>query len=88
MAVVIRLQRVGKPHHPHFRVVAIEQRRGPRGKALEILGHYHPKADKLKDKLVLDQDRFQYWVSKGAKPSETVGVLAGKLKKQTTTTQS
>ena len=75
MAVVIRFQRVGKPKHPHFRLVAIERTRGASGKPAEILGHYHPKAEKAKDKLVFDQERYAHWVSKGALPSETVGTL-------------
>ena len=84
MAVVIRFQRVGKPKHPHYRLVAIERSRGPQGKPVEILGHYHPKAEKLKEKLVIDQERYNYWLSKGALPSETVGALVGKLSKPET----
>lgn len=81
MAVVIRFQRVGKPKHPHFRLVAIERSRGTQGKPVEILGHYHPRAEKVKEKLVFDQERYDYWVSKGALPSETVGTLIHKLAK-------
>ncbi|MBI4056324.1 MAG: 30S ribosomal protein S16 [Elusimicrobia bacterium] len=75
MAVVIRLQRVGKPKHPHFRVVAVEKKRGPRGAALEVLGSYDPRADKVKDKLHLKEERLKYWLGVGAQPSETVGSL-------------
>lgn len=78
MAVVIRFQRTGKPKHPHYRLVAIERSRGPQGRPVEILGHYHPKADKVKDKLTFDLERYNFWVSKGALPSETVGTLIGK----------
>lgn len=80
MAVVIRLQRTGKPKHPHFRVVAIERSRGPHGQPLEVLGHYHPKGEKLK-KAVIDLERIAYWVGKGALPSETVGSLVKAAKK-------
>ncbi|MBI4051375.1 MAG: 30S ribosomal protein S16 [Elusimicrobia bacterium] len=84
MAVVIRLQRVGKPKHPHFRIVAIEKRYGPRGAPLEILGSYDPKAEKLKDKLHLKEERLKHWLGVGAVPSETMGSLlkASKLKKE------
>jgi small subunit ribosomal protein S16 len=82
MAVVIRLQRIGKPKHPHFRLVAIERSRGSHGEPIEVLGHYHPKADKLKEKLTVDQERYAYWVSKGALPSETVATMVHKLKKE------
>src|SRR5579859_886243 len=54
MAVVIRLQRIGKPKQAHFRVVAIEKRHGPHGKPLEVLGSYNPRIEKAKDKLKID----------------------------------
>lgn len=80
MAVVIRLQRTGKPKHPHFRVVAIERASGPHGEPIEVLGHYHPKGEKLK-KAVIDLARFDYWVGKGALPSETVESIVKAAKK-------
>lgn len=78
MAVVIRLQRVGKPHHPHFRVVAVESSRSVRGQALEILGSYDPRAEHAKDKIRVNEERFAHWLKVGAKPSETVRSLMKK----------
>lgn len=75
MAVVIRLQRIGKPKQAHFRIVAIEKTRGPHGKPLEILGSYNPRLEKAKEKLKIDSARYQHWLSHGAKPSETVETL-------------
>lgn len=75
MAVVLRLQRTGKPHQPYFRVVAVEKRRGPRGPALEILGVYNPRGSKIKEKLQIHAERVDYWLGVGAKPSATVGSL-------------
>ncbi len=75
MAVVIRLQRIGKPKQAYYRVVAIEKRHGPHGKPLEILGSYNPRLEKAKDKLKVDSTRYQHWLSHGAKPSETVATL-------------
>lgn len=75
MAVVIRLQRIGKPRQAYFRVVAIDRARGPHGKPLEILGSYDPRGEKPKDKARLDHERIRYWVGHGAKPSETVQAL-------------
>lgn len=75
MAVVIRLQRMGKPKQPYFRLVAIEKARGPRGRALEILGSYNPRIDSTKEKIQIDVERVQHWIGKGAKPSETVAHL-------------
>ena len=75
MAVVIRLQRIGKPKQAYFRVVAIEKTRGAHGKPLEILGSYNPRMEKAKEKFKVDPARYQHWVSHGAKPSETVETL-------------
>ena len=75
MAVVIRLQRIGKPKQAYFRVVAIEKTRGSHGKPLEILGSYNPRGEKSKDKVKLDQAAVERWLKNGAKPSETVASL-------------
>jgi len=75
MAVVIRLQRIGKPKQAYYRIVAIDKRRGATGKPLEILGSYNPKEEKAVDKVQVDHQRVTYWINHGAKPSETVGSL-------------
>lgn len=75
MAVVVRLQRTGKPKHAHFRVVAIERSRGSSGAPLEVLGHYDPKMEKSRDKVHIKTDRLEHWIKMGAKPSETVSSL-------------
>jgi len=75
MAVVIRLQRTGKPKHSYFRVVAIEKTRGAYGRPLEVLGSYDPRGEKTKDRVKLDAERVAFWMKNGAKPSETVGSL-------------
>lgn len=75
MAVVIRLQRIGKPKQPYFRVVAIEKSRGATGKPLEILGSYNPRGAKVADKVKLNSERVTHWVKNGAKPSQTVQSL-------------
>lgn len=75
MAVALRLQRIGKPHQPYYRVVAVDHRRAAQGKPLEVLGSYNPRADKAKDKVVLHIDRVDHWLKVGAKPSETVASL-------------
>ena len=75
MAVVIRLQRIGKPKQAHFRVVAVEKRRGPHGRPLEVLGSYNPRLEAAKDKFKIDPERYRHWIGNGAKPSETVETL-------------
>lgn len=76
----IRLSRVGKKNKAQFRVTVADARRSPTGKFIEILGHYNPHT---KEK-AFKNERIEYWISKGAKPSPTVhnflidaGILKG-----------
>lgn len=81
MAVVLRLQRIGKRTQPHYRIVAIEKSSGPHGQPLEIVGHYNPKAVKDKEKVTFSAEKLDRWVKTGAKPSETVGTLITRARK-------
>ncbi|HVC08817.1 MAG TPA: 30S ribosomal protein S16 [Elusimicrobiota bacterium] len=75
MAVVLRLQRTGKPKQAYYRVVAIEKARGAHGRPIEILGSYNPRAENETKKMTVDKTRLEYWMKNGAKPSETLGHL-------------
>ncbi|OGD30143.1 30S ribosomal protein S16 [Candidatus Azambacteria bacterium RIFCSPHIGHO2_01_FULL_44_55] len=66
--LMIRLQRVGKIHTATFRVVVTEKTAGPRRQYLELVGTLDRKIKKLN----LNKERILYWISKGAKPSDTV----------------
>ena len=77
MAVHLRLQRIGKPKRPFYRLVAIDQRAKRDGEPIEILGQYDPKAED-NNKLNIKMDRVNYWLGTGAKPSETVSALLKK----------
>lgn|SRR3989344_1081349 len=69
MALVIRLQRVGRKNDPHFRVVLTDSKNAPKsGGFIEILGWRDPKAHTYSIK----KERIEYWMSVGAKPSDTV----------------
>jgi small subunit ribosomal protein S16 len=72
----IRLTRLGKKHDPHYRIIVTEARSKRDGKAIEYLGHYDPRSKELK----LDIDRAKYWLSVGAKPTETVHSMLAKKK--------
>jgi small subunit ribosomal protein S16 len=75
MAVVIRLQRTGKPHQPYYRVVAIEKARAASGKPVEILGSYNPREEVAGKKVVIKTDRYEHWIKVGALPSPSVASL-------------
>jgi small subunit ribosomal protein S16 len=70
VAVHIRLTRVGATKRPAYRVIAIDSRRSRDGRALEILGYYNPLTDPVT--VALDDERIQFWVNHGAKPSDAV----------------
>ena len=75
MAVVIRLQRIGKPKQPYYRVVAIEKARGAVGRPIEVLGSYNPRMEKVAEKVQFNAERYAHWIKVGAKPSPTVATL-------------
>jgi small subunit ribosomal protein S16 len=75
------MQRVGRPKTPHFRIVAIDSRKARDAAGLEILGHYHPK--EKTNKVTVNTERLNFWLSKGAQTSDTLRTVlktAGALK--------
>ena len=79
MAVKIRMKRVGTKNTPVFRIVVADSRSPRDGKFIEELGTYQPL--KKSDNVTLDIERANYWVSKGAQPSETVASFIKKANK-------
>jgi small subunit ribosomal protein S16 len=79
MALKIRLSRFGTKNEPHFRVLVTEERSRRDGAGVEQIGAYNPrsKANPLSIKI----DRYDYWVSKGAKPSDTLHALVKRAKR-------
>ena len=71
--LAIRLRRTGTTKKPYYRVVVADSRSWRDGKFVEIVGHYDPRANPRK--VVLKSDRVDYWISKGAQPSDTVRSL-------------
>lgn len=68
--LMIRLARIGKKKHPFYRVVVTEKTRPRNGRFVEIVGTYDPA--KKPATVQLDDARVQYWLGKGAQPSDTV----------------
>jgi small subunit ribosomal protein S16 len=79
MAVRIRLKRIGAKNRPAYRVVVTDSRSPRDGRFIEEIGTYEPL--KRENKVALDLPRAQYWVSKGALPSETVATFIKKAEK-------
>jgi small subunit ribosomal protein S16 len=74
MSVVIRLSGTGKTHAISYRIVVAEKWSKRDGKNIEILGFYNPW-QREGDRYKLDKERYDYWLSKGAKPSPAVEEL-------------
>ena len=68
--VTMRLSRIGSKKRPFYRIVVIDKRRARNGRFLEVLGQYNPIANPVQ--MEINSERAQYWLSKGAQPSETV----------------
>ncbi len=75
MAVKLRLTRIGRRHRPFFRINAVESRTPRDGKILEKVGHYDPIEKDPAKQIVLNRERVEYWLDKGAIPSDTVSQI-------------
>jgi small subunit ribosomal protein S16 len=73
MALKIRLSRGGAKKRPFYRVVVADVRSPRDGRYIEKLGTFNPLLAKdSEDRLKLDLERIQHWLSMGAKPSDRV----------------
>lgn len=69
----IRLRRMGSNHRPFYRLVVSDSRKTPRGRFVDSVGFFDPTRNP--PALQVDTDRMDHWISKGARPSETVASL-------------
>lgn len=74
--LMIRLSRGGARKQPHYRIVVIEKDRARDGRSIEVVGTYNPRTEPAT--VELKRDRIDYWRSKGAQLSDTVGRLLAK----------
>jgi small subunit ribosomal protein S16 len=66
---------MGRKNLPFFRLCAFDSRTRRDGRAIEELGHYDPRMQIEEKKYVFNRERIGYWLSVGAKPTETVQSL-------------
>lgn len=74
--LAIRLRKVGSKKRPYFRVVVIEAGNPRDGSFVEVLGNYNPRSNPAK--VEVNRERLQYWIGKGARPSDTVRTLVAR----------
>lgn len=88
MATKIRLSRGGSNKRPFYSIVAADSRMARDGRFLEKLGTYNPLLAKgSEDRVKMNLERVQYWLSQGAEPTDRVarfleaaGVLTAKTR--------
>ena len=69
--VTIRLRRTGKRNAACHRIVVADSRSPRDGRFIEIIGLYDPRHETEK----IDLERVDYWLPRGAQPSETVSAI-------------
>ena len=83
--VTIRLARGGAKKRPFYSIVVSDQRRQPKGRFIERVGFFNPMATENEEKVRLDPGRGNFWISKGAKPSDRVANILKQVRREATT---
>lgn len=76
MALKLRLTRMGSKKKPFYRIVAVDSASRRDGRALDYVGYYNPMTQPAEIKV--DQNKIEFWIQRGAKPSDTVRSLLKK----------
>jgi small subunit ribosomal protein S16 len=74
--LVIRLRRMGSSKKPYFRVVVTEARTSRESSFVENVGTYNPRSKPAT--VQINKERVAHWLSKGARPSDSVRTLLSK----------
>ncbi len=69
----MRLTRVGGHKDPVWRVVVADSRSPRDGRVIETIGRYNAQTEP--STIVIDAERAQHWLGRGAQPSNTVKKL-------------
>lgn len=73
--VSIRLSRAGAKKRPFYHVVVTDSRNRRDGRYIERLGFFNPIASEGQERLRVDLERVDFWVGRGAQPSDRVASL-------------
>ncbi|MFT7130930.1 MAG: small subunit ribosomal protein S16 [Gammaproteobacteria bacterium] len=82
--VTIRLSRGGSKKRPFYHLNVSDSRTSRDGRFIERVGFFNPTASGVQERLRVDQERIDYWVSKGAKLSDRVTKLVSDSQAQAT----
>ena len=64
---------MGGKKNPIWRVVVADQRSPRDGRFIESIGHYNPRTEP--STIVIDHERLEHWIARGAQPTGTVKKL-------------
>jgi small subunit ribosomal protein S16 len=78
VSVRIRLKRLGTKRRPYYRIVVTDSRSPRDGRTIEEVGFYHP-IEVAEKQITVKEDRIRDWLSKGARPSDTVRKLLNNI---------
>ena len=73
LAVKIRLARHGAKKRPYYRVVVADSRNPRDGRHIDEVGRYNPLTNPKT--IMLDLEKIDEWIAKGAQPSDSVAHL-------------
>ena len=79
--VTIRLARGGSKKRPFYDLTVCDSRRPRNGRFIERVGFFNPIARGQEERLRVDAERVDYWVSQGAQLSERVASLVKQARK-------
>ena len=78
--VTIRLSRGGAKKRPFYHLTVTDSRNPRDGRFIERVGFFNPIARGGEERLRVDNERVDYWVSQGAQVSERVAALVKEAK--------
>ena len=80
MALKLRLARGGRKGRPFHKIVVADSRMPRDGRFIEKIGTYNPLlANDNPNRVMISEERVKYWLGQGAKPSDRVAKMLGKL---------
>ena len=80
--VRIRLARHGSKKNPFYHITVADQRRSRDGRFIERLGYFNPVAKGNAQEYRIEMDRVDYWLSKGAQPTDMVKKLVSRARQE------
>ena len=73
--VSIRLSRGGSKKRPFYHLTVTDSRKSRDGRFIERVGFFNPVARGQEERLRVESERLNYWLSQGAQCSERVAKL-------------